>query len=150
MDPLSISASILALVGSAGKIIQIATDMYHFSTERQNFLDGLQGVRSIAKRLDHHLHKAHVDETWYDDLRDLVAGSGTLTDDGKYLPGPTTKSEGPLARMYKIMAQLLAALLEPAARWKRLAQKVIYHWDKSKYEGQLRDLLRCRDDVNFV
>lgn len=152
MDPLSVSASIVALLQCTAKVIEIATDMYHFSKERQDFLDGLHGVRSVAQRLDQRLCKAQQGDTWYEGLRELVATSGKLTDDGRYLPSPTIKSEGPLARLYKIMARLWAEFIpsEPADRLKRLVQRTTWHWDKIKYETDLKDLLRCRDDVNFV
>lgn len=152
MDPLSVSASIVALLDFAEKIIQYATDVYQFSKERQNFLQGLQGVRSIAKRLDERLQKAQQGDTWYEGLRELVATSGKFTDDGRYLADPTLRSEGPLARLYKIMAKLLADLMpsSPVDRLKRLGQRLGWHWDKHKYEGCLKELLRCRDDVNFV
>lgn len=152
MDPLSVSASIVALLDCAEKIIRYAQDVYQFSKERQNFLDGLEAIGSIAKRLDERLHKAQQGDTWYEGLRDLVSTSGKFTDDGRYISDPITKSEGPLARLYKIMAQLLTELMpsDPADRLKKLSQRLTWHWDKNKFEGYLKELVRCRDDVNFV
>jgi hypothetical protein len=152
MDPLSVSASIVALLDCAEKIIKYAVDIYQASKERQKFLDGLQGTRSIIKRLHHRLQEAQQGDTWYEGLRDLVATSGTFTDDGGYVSNPTIKSEGPLARLYKIMAKLLAELmpLDPTDRLKRLGQRVTWHWDKEKFAGSLTELMRSRDDINFV
>ena len=152
MDPLSVSASIVALLDFTEKIIQYAKDVYQFSKERQNFLDGLQAIRFIARRLDDRLRKAQQGDTWYDGLRDLITTSGKFTDDGRYISDPINKSEGPLARLYKIMAQLLAELIpsDPGDRLKKLSQRLTWHWDKNKFEGHLKELVRCRDDVNFV
>lgn len=152
MDPLSVSASVVALLDCAEKIITYAVDIYQASKERQKFLDGLQGTRSIVKRLHDRLQAAQQGDTWYEGLRDLVATSGKFTDDGRYVPNPSGKSEGPLARLYKIMAKLLADLvpLVPADRLKRLGQRVTWHWDKEKFAGSLTELMRSRDDINFV
>ena len=112
-DPLSISASIIAVLQLAGTVVQYFNVVKAASQDRQRILDELIGVSGAL-----YLLKARIEQSqWY--------SSGTLTVES--LDGPT----GPLDQC-QIALERLAAKLAPGHGIQKLGKKIAWPFQKAE------------------
>lgn len=141
-------ASFTAIADSIVKISAWAVDVKIAKKERQNLVDGLQRLRSVIKIIDERRKNARAGEEWYEGLLEIIRSSGTFSSDGRYEPNPNHKSETALSKLYEILAKL-SKELAPAQGLKRYGQRLLYPWDKNKFEALLRDFARCQDEISL-
>ena len=158
MDPLSVTASIIALVEFAEAAVKIVKDAKMAEKEQRKLVDELQKLDAMLKNLINRRKTAQPSDPWNQGFLALVEKSGKLTSKWEYL-GPTNgKPEGALARLFMTMAKMLAKLdpshpshpSHSSHRWKKWGRRLVWHWDKEKYEGMLKDIESCRKDIRWI
>jgi hypothetical protein len=117
-DPLSISASIIAILQLTGTVVQYLRDIEGASEDRQTVLNEVSsnsGVLSLLKELADRLS---LDDDWFITIKSLYGPGGAL-------------------EKYEVMLQRLAAKLKPAEGMKKLGKSLIWPFQK----GEIREIL---------
>lgn len=133
MDPLSVTASIIALVECAEAAVKIVKDARMAEKEQRKLVDELQTLDAMLKNLIDRRKNAQPSDPWNQGFLTLVETSGTLTSKWEYL-GPTNgKPEGALARLFMTIAKMLAKLdpshpshpSHSSHRWKKWGRRLV-------------------------
>ena len=155
MDPLSVTASVCALVEVAGTAIKIIKDAKMAEKEQRQLVDELQDLGTMLNKLADRRKNARQSDPWNQGFLELVETSGTLTSKWEYVKPAKRKPEGPLARLFMTMVKVLVKLdpshpAHSSHRLETLGRTLVWHWDKEKYKGMLKDIENCRKDIRWI
>lgn len=152
MDPLSVSASIVALAEFAKTAIEIVKDATMAEKEQHELVGELQTLHAMIKNLIDRRKNAQPSDPWSQGFLALVETGGTLTSNWEYLPPTNGKPDGPLATLLRTMAEMLAKLdsSHPSHPWKKRGRRLVWHWSKEKYKGMLKDIENCRKEIREI
>jgi hypothetical protein len=120
-DPLSISASIIAILQLTGTVVQYISDVKSAPQDRQRILDELVSVTGVLYHLKGLAERPQSD------------GPGALT--VKSLDGP----KGPLDQ-FKIALERLAAKLAPSHGVQKFGKKITWPFQKAEIK-EILDLI---------
>lgn len=162
MDPLSATASVIAVLQFAEEAIKIIKDVKVAEKEQRKLVDELQTLGAMLKDLVDRRKNAQPSDPWCQGFLKLVETSGTLTSKWEYVEPANGNPDGPLARLFMTMAKMLAKLdpshpshpSHSSHHWKnwgqKLGRRLVWHWDKEKYEGMLKDIEICRQNIRWI
>ncbi|KAL2352975.1 ankyrin repeat-containing domain protein [Cryomyces antarcticus] len=124
MDPLSIAASVTALLGLANQIVSYANDVREADEARQQLRGEMDRLRSVLLRVEDRMteaiEEANRGETWN---RGLGQVAGLIT-------------------LLQTAMEKLRDELRPEEGVKKLVKKLRYSWDKPKFSEMLQNIQR--------
>ncbi|KAI9878518.1 MAG: hypothetical protein M1830_000699 [Pleopsidium flavum] len=118
MDPLSISASIVALLTLTGTVVQYLNSAKGASEDRQNILLEISSVSGLLYQLRDLAERTEWEDSWSKTLKSLSV------------------PKGPLEQFKKVL-EILASKLKPVVGWKKAGKAVIWPFQK----GEIKDIL---------
>ena len=130
MDPLSITASISALLGLSSTVITYLNDVRGASADRGRILSEIASVNSIFFILQ--------------DLADQQNDTSSLTFQSLNLP------KGPLDQFRMALERLSSGLAPPATPLKKLGNAVTWHFKKGEIEEILSSIERLKTLLTLV
>lgn len=149
MDPLSVTASVFAVVEFAGTAVKIIKDARMAEKEQRKLVDELQKLYVMLKKLDDRRKNDRPSDPWCQGFLELGKTSGTLTSKWEYVEPANGKPEGPLAHLFMTMVKMKVKL-DPSHRWIKWGRSLVWHWDKKNYEDMLNDIKQCREDIMWI
>lgn len=78
MDPLSISASIIAVVTLTSKIAEYLSDVKDASKDRKRFVLEISNVSNLLKNLIYHIEESSAQNEWLMAVKDLATSGGPI------------------------------------------------------------------------
>jgi hypothetical protein len=78
MDPLSVTASIIAILQLSGKVLTYLNDVKDASQDRARCAIEASNLHSLLFNLRFHLEKGVLDQSWYTAVRALAVENGPL------------------------------------------------------------------------
>ncbi|KAF1808264.1 hypothetical protein P152DRAFT_405828 [Eremomyces bilateralis CBS 781.70] len=78
MDPLSITASIIAILQLTSKVIEYLGDVKDAPKERARLVTEASHINGLLLDLASHLAEGHLKELWYNTIKSLAAPNGAL------------------------------------------------------------------------
>ena len=150
MDPVGATASVIALVETIYASVKFIHDVRTAAKEREILKVELQGLRSVIKALERRQKDSQAAGS--QELDDLFQTAGEMNEKFKYSCPKNGKPYGDMALFYYTVAELDRKLCpkEQPKVWKRLAQKVRYHWEKDEFKGMLENLDRARGRIEMI
>ena len=132
MDPLSISASITALLQLTSTVIQYLNDVKGAPEDRRRILSELASVNGILFILQDHADKARQGDPWSSTLQSLNV------------------PEGPLDQFRRALERLSSKLASPATRLKKWGKAVIWPFQKEEIREILGTIERQKALLNLA
>jgi hypothetical protein len=117
MDPLSISASIIAILQLSGTVVQYLNGMKDAHKDRQIILDEVSSAIGILFLLKDHAERARCGDAWFVTAKSL------------------NTPEGPL-KQFKMALQRLELKLAPVGGLKKVGNALIWPFQK----GEIREI----------
>ena len=150
MDPLSITAGILAILDTTEKVIKYGLDFAGAPKETRVLKENLETLQSLLKRLLVRCEKArgsHSDEEppW---LRGLwEARPGRFNRDGVWVIEYT----GVVAQLQQVIEEM-AVKLNPSRAWKRTEayQRATWHYRKDAFTEMQKTVTECCVRINTI
>ncbi len=118
MDPLSVSASIAALLQLTGTVVQYLNSVMGASEDRQNILLQISSVSGLLYLLRDLAKRTEGEDSWFKTLNSLSV------------------PEGPLEQ-FKTVLETLASKLKPVVGWKKAGKAFTWPFQK----GEIKDIL---------
>lgn len=118
MDPLSVSASIVALLQLTGTVVQYLNSVRGASEDRQKILLEISSVSGLLYRLGDLAEQIEGGDSWYKTLKSLAVPQGPL-------------------EQFKTVLEILAAKLKPVDGWKKAGSALKWPFQK----GEIKDLV---------
>ena len=164
MDPLSITAAIVAFLHVTRDIKKWTLEYIHALEERKKISARLGSLESYILKLRDSLN-GNTNSPWYKDLRQLISECGERTQDGGIRWQPERNPNSPMIRLHENL-ETLAKMMNPTDKgvkidsstglgrfhaigrehWRRFK----WHWDKDKFNGLLNEIMKARDDIEAV
>ena len=132
MDPLSVSASITALLQLASTVIQYLNGVKGASEDRRRILSELANVTGILYVLQDQADQAKQDHQWSSTLQSLN------------LP------EGPLGQFRSALERLSSKLAPPTTSLKRLGKAIVWPFQKEEIREILDSIERQKALLNLA
>lgn len=126
MDPLSISASIVALLQLSGKVIDVLSAITSFSAETRSLTIEINTTRALLSSI---AEIASVDETWDQNLRTL------------------TVQDGPMQILDSLLSKLerrLSREVEAKSGLGQLKRKIVWPWRVDETRQMVRTAREAR------
>lgn len=126
MDPLSISASIVALLQLSGKVIDVLSAITSFSAETRSLTIEINTTRALLSSI---AEIASVDETWNQNLRTL------------------TVQDGPMQILDSLLSKLerrLSREVEAKSGLGQLKRKIVWPWRVDETRQMVRTAREAR------
>ena len=141
MDPLSISASIAALIDVTKGLIHFALDFAEAPDHIQKLKESLEDLESLLKRLMHRCASAPSDAPWLQGLYQVQS----LEVDGKLID----RKKGVLVALKQIIDKL-STKLNPSRQWKKKEawQRLTWHLKKESVNEIQADITRYLVVIN--
>jgi hypothetical protein len=130
-DPLSISASIIAILQLTGTVVQYLNDAKGASEDRQRILAEISSISGVLFLLKDLAERAQWEEGWSMTIKSLN------------LPG------GPLEK-FKMMLQKLTSKLKPAEGVKKVGKALIWPFQKGEINEILSTMERQKTFFNLA
>ena len=118
MDPISVSASIIAVLGLTGTVIQCLNAVKDAPEDRKRILSELCGINSMLYTLQGKATEAQHDRSWSRTLHSLCMPNGPIM-------------------QFKIILERLAKRLEPSKGLKKVGAVITWPFQK----GEVKELL---------
>jgi hypothetical protein len=125
MDPLSVTASIIAVVTVTGKFAQYLRDVQDGPEERVNCATEASNLYRLFIKLSFHLEGQNVDAPWFKAVRDLAF------------------KDGPLDQLKKALETLLAKV-EVASESRKVVQALKWKFDEEEVKSILDRMERLK------
>lgn len=132
MDPLSISASITALLGLTSTVIQYLNGVKGASEDRRRILSELASINGILFILQDQADQAKHDDQWSSTLQSLSV------------------PEGPLDQFRRALERLSSKLAPPATGLKKLGKAIIWPFQKEEVKEILSSIERQKALFNLA
>ncbi len=148
MDPLSISASIAALLQLTSSILKYAREVMDFRKTYKELLERARDVRLFLKSLkdrDEMMKRTDQNAPWFKGL--ISVDNSTFSDP----EGGSAESEkGPLWKIYDAMVDIMFTLNIPSIPVKKTYYKLTWPDKKSKLEETFKNIDRWKSDVHYI
>lgn len=132
MDPLSISASITALLQLTSTVIQYVDGVKGAAEDRRKIFSELASVNVILLNLQGHADKAKQGDQWSSTLQSLNV------------------PEGPLDQFQRALEHLSSKLAPPARGLKKLGKAIIWPFQKEEIKEILCSIERQKALLNLA
>lgn len=148
MDPLSISAGILAILDTTEKVIGYGLDFVEAIEKRRVLQDEFEKFSSLLKNLRGWCDDAlssQPDPPWLRGLWEVQPGSGHL-DNGVWV----YRYKGSVAQFKQIIDEM-EARLKPSTKFikkSEIYQRATWHWKKDAFTKMRTDITRCCTEMN--
>ena len=152
MDPLSVSASIVALLQATQVVYGYARDVIKAPAEQRELAEVVNQQLEQLQRLKIREDDARQDPDapWYQGLRALTKSAAPAPSGGGMLvPDPTGTGDGVLVRLRKAMDKTMADLARQRG-CKRIRQRWLWSHDKSKFVGLIEQFKEWRSQIDSV
>lgn len=165
MDPLSISASTIALLHIAHEIIKFAKEVKHAIEEREQLLGSLNHLLKYLEQLEAICEKAlkmkETDDRLFQGLLGLVSESGRLSDsrntkgEPEFIWDPKKNPNALMTQLYVNLTKMHRMLRTPQGgfgdmRKRELGQRILWHWDKRKFQDMLDTIKNAQDNITSI
>lgn len=165
MDPLSITASTTALLHIAHNIYKFAKEVKDAIEEREQLLGSLKQPVTYLERLKAICEKAlkmkETDDRLFQGLLGLVSESGRLSDsrntkgEPQFIWEPNTNPNASMTQLYVNLTEMDRMLRTPQGgpldmRKRELGQRILWHWDKRKFQDMLVTIKNAQDNINSI
>ena len=129
MDPLSLAASIIAVLQLSTQVLGYLNDFKDASSDRTQCAIEVSNLLSLLYKLRNHVEKGDPTQPWYDDVRTLAVENGPLDQfrqaleslQAKMTDGGRLKKAGE-ALMWKFKKEEIANILDRMERLKTLVE----------------------------
>lgn len=125
MDPLSISASICAILQTAGVVASYLNAMKDAPKERARLAAEVYDLCSLLSRLRYRVYEARSVDPWFEVVRKLGVDNGPLND-------------------FEIMLEWLNSRLVPVGGLKKVGKILTWKFDKSDINDMLAKMERLK------
>ena len=132
MDPLSISASITALLQLTSTVIQYMNEVKGAPEDRRRILSELASINGILFVLQDQADQAKQGDQWCSTLQSL------------------TVPEGPLDQFRRALERLSSKLASPATGLKKLGKAIIWPFQKEEIKEILGSIERLKALLNLA
>ena len=130
MDPLSLTASITAILQLTGTVVSYLNDIKEASKERAQIAIEASMVYSLLTSLRYRVEEANADDAWYTAIRTLGEENGALD-------------------QYQSALKLLASKLDTRNRTK-LVRTLMWKFDKVEINGILSKFERLKSLISVA
>ena len=131
MDPLSLSASIIAVLQLAGKILSFLNDAQNMTKDQAHLAVEASNIYSLLVSLRFRVEQSHIQDPWFTAVRRLGA------------------ENGPLDQVRQILEKLVSKL-EQSHGFKKLARQIGWKLEKSEIADILDRIERIKSLVNIA
>lgn len=152
VEPVGLVGTLTGLIALTNNLIKWGRDVINYKNERQQLDSELEQLKEVLRAINRRAQQAEqaeLEDERYRGVRDLVRTSGTLTGDGKFVQDENCNPRGPLTCLKMAMAQMMTEL-QPSDKAHTTLRSLRWHWDKAKFDGLLRALIRSRDNVGYI
>lgn len=125
MDPLSISASICALLQTAGVVTSYLTSMKDAPKERARLTTEVYNLCGLLTRLRDRVDESRSEDPWFNVVRKLGAENGPLQD-------------------FQVTLERLRSKLEPVGGLKKVGKILTWKFDKVEINEMLSKIERLK------
>lgn len=131
MDPLSLSASIIAVLQLAGTILPYLNDVRNATKDQTQLAVEASNIYSLLTSLRFRVEQSNGDDPWFIAVRNLG------------------REHGPLDQVKEAL-EYLASKSEPARGIKRVSKQLMWKFEKSELQEVLRKIERVKTLVNIA
>lgn len=131
MDPLSITASIIAVITLTGKVINYLNVVRNASKDRARFAKEVANIQSLLISVRFHLDESTPEDLWFKEVRKL------------------TEENGPIDQFRVAMEQLLTKV-EPKAGLKKVGETLLWKLDEKDVEEILSRIERLKSIIQIA
>lgn len=125
MDPLSITAGIIAVLGASGNVICYLNDLKNASEDRHRILSEVLALQPVLYNLRDKAMQAQQDEAWMIKLRSM------------------SQPDGPIHQLEAILKRL-EELLNPSGRRRKLSKALVWPLRREEVKDHLHALERVK------
>ena len=153
-----IISSVTAVLDFTGKAIKVVNSFRRYREEKENLIKSLESLQEFLEGFRHRLQNASPTDSTSDGIKALARKSGTFNDKMRYeAPPGTSHGEGPLAQLFKAMADLAAKLeltnsnsLRDRSKVHDMKRRITWHFDKSTIEVLMNEIARSQINIGLV
>ncbi len=131
MDPLSMTASISAILQLAGTVLNYLNDVKDASKDRARIATEASNVYSLLTTLRYRVEEARSGDPWFIAVRTLGVGNGPLDH-------------------FKVGLEQLAAKLGPANGLRKVGKMLTWKFDKTEIDGILFRIERMKTLIGLA
>lgn len=131
MDPLSITASIIAIIQLAESVVGYLSDVKNTSRDKTAVAVEIQSVKLLLTSLKSRVQEAQSRDAWFNEIRRLG------------------DKEGPLNQFESILTQL-ASMVEPGRGIKKTLGTLTWSLNKTEVSGMLSRIERVKAHVIYA
>lgn len=131
MDPLSTSASIIALVNLASTVVQYLYAIKNAGKERSRLAREITGLLPLLTQLEDRLRDAQENDPWFQGCLSLAAKEGTI------------------AQLTQTLEEMKRKF-EPVTTLKKLSRKLAWPINEKEFDRMLAQVERQKSQINIV
>jgi hypothetical protein len=150
MDPLSITAAVVAFLGTAAQIESYVSDVKNANKERNRLLVGLRGLTVYLEQLVARLKIANAEDPWFKGLLALAKPSVTLMPNGKFEPNGRYEPDGILVQIDELYKEANTMLKPEHGLMRRIHKRLTWTWDKATVDETLAKIDRIKGMIEPI